>query len=287
MKEFNLAILGASGAVGSEMLKILEERKFPIKNLRLLSGRKSAGKKLVFKGREYTFEMASDEAFKGCDIVLGAAEGEISQRFVNAIKASGAVYIDNSSAFRLEKDVPLVIPEINGGDILPTTKVISNPNCSTIITLMAVAPIHRLYNIEAMVVSTYQAVSGAGAQGLEELNAQIKAVAENMPCERKIFPYQIVNNLIPQIGDFLENGYSQEEMKLQNEGRKIFHAPDLKVSCTTVRVPVMRSHSISVNLFCEEKPDLGAVRDAIEQAKGLVLCDSPSEKIYPMPLLSS
>lgn len=287
MEACNVAVLGATGAVGREMLAQLEERNFPVKNLKLLSSAKSAGKKITFKGSEITVAEAAEDAFKGVDIVLGAAENDISKRFAPAIKASGAVYVDNSSAFRLDKDVPLVIPEINPGDIAMHKGIIANPNCSTIIALVAANPISSLSPIKAMVASTYQAVSGAGAGGITELEGQLSAFPKCETVSPSVFQYQIALNLIPQIGSFGENGYTSEEMKMQNEGRKILHLPEMKVSCTCVRVPVMRSHSISLTVITENEVSVKDACEAIAGAPGCRLYDDVSALKYPMPLLTS
>lgn len=287
MKTVNVGILGATGVVGREMLKLLEERDFPAASVRLLASAHSAGKKLPFKGQELLIEETTDQSFEGLDIVFGAVENDMAMRFAPAIKAAGAVFVDNSSAFRLDDDVPLVIPEINPEDAFKHKGIIANPNCATIITLMAVNEINRLSPIRAMVCSTYQAVSGAGAGGLAELEVQTKALAKGEEIIPKAFQYQIAENLIPQIGGFTDNLYTSEEMKLQNEGRKILHKPELKVSCTCVRVPVIRSHSISACVYTEDVLDLDTVRKAISSAEGCVLADDPEEKVYPMPLATS
>lgn len=288
MKKVNVAILGATGAVGREMIKILEERNFPVNNLKLLASSRSVGKKIPFKGEDLTIELAEDSAFEGMDIVLGAAENDIAKKFAPAIKKAGAVFVDNSSAFRLCDDVPLVVPEINGADALKNNGIIANPNCSTIITLMAISGINRLSKITKMVASTYQAVSGAGIGGFYELENQIKSIMNGEEPEVSVFSHQIAYNLIPQIGGESDTeGYTTEEMKLQNESRKILHLPDLLVSCTCVRVPVMRSHSISVTLQTEDKLDISDVKKAISEAEGCRLVDNLSDNEYPMPLDTS
>ncbi len=288
MKKYNVAILGATGAVGMEMLKVLQERDFPIEELRLLASSRSAGK--VIQTEKYgsiTIQEAADSAFDGMDIVLGAAENDISKKFVEAIKASGATYIDNSSAFRLDPDVPLVVPEVNPEDAFKNKGVIANPNCSTIITLVAINAINRLSRINALYASTYQAVSGAGVKGPQEMYDQTRKILAGEDFTCSTFPYQIAFNLLPQIGGFGENGYTSEEMKLQNEGRKIMHLPELKVSCTCVRVPVERSHSISVNVITDDYLELEDVRNAIAEAKGCKLVDDTANNIYPMPIETS
>ena len=287
MKNCRLAILGATGAVGREMLKILAEYDFPCEEPVLLASARSVGKKLTYKGKELTVREATDEAFAGLDVVLGAVEAEHARRFAPAIVAAGAVFIDNSSAFRMEKDVPLVVPEINKEDIRNNNGIISNPNCSTIITLMAVAPLSRLSPIETMVCATYQAVSGAGVGGMKDLDAQTRAFAANTVAPAQTFPYPIAFNLIPMIGSEKEGGYTSEEMKMQNEGRKILHLPDLRVTCTCVRVPVMRSHSIAATVVTKEKITPAEAREALKNAPGVVLWDDLSAGRYPMPMFST
>ena len=287
MKTYRVAILGATGAVGQEMIKILQERNFPIKELIPLASQRSVGKTVLFQGREVPIQLACDEAFQGVDIVLGAAENDIAQRFAPAIVAAGAVFVDNSSAFRLREDVPLVVPEVNGEDVKRHKGIISNPNCSTIITVTAINALNRLSPIRNMVVSTYQAVSGAGAGGPVELNAQVEALRIGEKAEAKVFSHQIAYNLIPQIGGEQEDGYTSEEMKLQYEGRKILHLPQLNVSCTCVRVPVVRSHSISARLVFDRPVSVEEARAAIAAAPGCRLVDDLNAKQYPMPLETS
>ena len=287
MSKVNLAILGATGAVGREMLKVLEERRFPINQLKALASARSAGKTLPFGGGEIVVEEATDQSFEGMDIVLGAASNEMAKRFAPAIVKSGAVFVDNSSAFRMNDDVPLIVPEINPEDVNKHHGIISNPNCSTIITLVAVAGLNRVSPIQSMVASTYQAVSGAGINGFRELEGQTRACLNGEPIEASVFPYQIAFNLIPQIGSDTGNGYTTEEMKMQNEGRKIMHLPQLNVTCTCVRVPVMRSHSISVTLRTQRKITVEEARRAIAAAPGCRLVDDLESKQYPMPLDTS
>ena len=283
----HVAILGATGAVGREMLKILEEREFPISELTLLSSARSAGKKLPFRGEEITVQEATDDAFKGVDIVLGAADNPIAKQFAPAIVDAGAVFVDNSSAFRLNEDVPLVVPEINPEDVKWHKGIISNPNCSTIITLMAASVLNNISPIETIVASTYQAASGAGAGGPIELASEIAAFQNGEGYEPKVFPYTLAYNVIPSIGSPLESGYTTEEMKMQNEGRKILHLPDLLVSCTCVRVPVMRSHSISATVVTKEKISVAEAQEAFRHAPGVALADDLPNKVYPMPLDTS
>ena len=287
MKKYNVAILGATGAVGQEMLKVLEEYDIPVEKLLPLASAKSAGGTVSFKGEDVKIEEAREDSFTGMDFVLGAVKNPMSRRFAPAIVKSGAVYIDNSSAFRMDPEVPLVVPEINGEDAFKNKGIIANPNCSSIITLMAVGGIAKLSPIKSMVACTYQAVSGAGQAGLVELEAQMLALAEGKKTEAKVFPTQIAMNVIPHIGDELENGYTDEEMKMQNEGRRILHLPELKVTCTCVRVPVMRSHSISVTLRTARKVSVAAANEAIRAFPGCRLIEDYDGRNYPTPLDTS
>lgn len=287
MKEYTVAVLGATGAVGQEMIKILQERNFPVGKLKPLASARSAGKALRFKGEDVVIEEARDEAFEGVDIVLGAAENDIAKKFAPAIVKAGAVFVDNSSAFRLDPNVPLIVPEINPEDAKNHHGIISNPNCSTIITVTAVNALNALSPIRTMTASTYQAVSGAGAGGPIELMNEVEALSKGETYEPKVFSHQIAFNLIPQIGGEQFEGYTSEEMKMQNEGRKIMHLPDLRVSCTCVRVPVVRSHSISVSLHFDKHISVQEAREAIAKAPGCRLVDDLANKQYPMPLDTS
>ena len=287
MKTYTVAILGATGAVGQEMIKVLQERNFPIGKLIPLSSARSAGKTLRFGTEDIVIQEATDDVFAGVDIVLGAAENDIAKRFAPAIKAAGAVFVDNSSAFRLDPTVPLVVPEVNPDDVKWHQGIISNPNCSTIITLTAVNALNSIAPIRTMVASTYQAVSGAGAGGPVELMNEVEALAKGEVYSPKVFPYQIAYNLIPQIGSEQYNGYTSEEMKLQNEGRKIMHLPELNVSCTCIRVPVVRSHSISVCCHFDVPVTVEQARQVIANAPGCKLMDDLDAKCYPMPLETS
>ena len=287
MKKYNIGVLGATGAVGRQMVKVLEEYRVPVNELRLLASAKSAGKTMTFCGKDVVIQEAKESSFEGLDFVLGAVQANMAKVFAPAIVKSGAVFIDNSSAFRQQEDVPLVVPEINGADALVNKGIISNPNCSTIITLMAVAALNKISPIKTMVACTYQAVSGAGQGGLEELDSQIHAIAAGKSVERKIFPHQIAMNVIPFIGSEKENGYTTEEMKMQNEGRKILHNPDLKVSCTCVRVPVMRSHSIAVTLRTQKKISVEEAQKAIASFPGVRFVTDYEGRNYPTPLDTS
>lgn len=283
MQKVSVGILGATGAVGQEMMKILAERQFPLSELRLLASRNSAGK--VING--ITVQEASPYNFKGLDIVLGAAENDIAERFAEEIKAAGAVFVDNSSAFRLCPDVPLVVPEINAEDVKKHKGIISNPNCTTVISCTAVNALNKYSPIESMVVSSYQAVSGAGANGPKELFAEVEALRNGEEYEPKVFSYQIAYNVIAQIGTEQYMGYTSEEMKLQNEGRRILHLPKLTVSCTCVRVPVVRSHSVSICLRTKEKISVEKARELIASAPGCKLVDDLNALQFPMPLDTS
>ena len=287
MKQFKVGILGATGAVGREMMKILEERKFPVAELRPIASERSAGTKLPFDGGEVEVVAAADSAFEGLDLVLGAAENDIAKQYAPAIVKAGAVFVDNSSAFRLDKDVPLVIPEINPEDVKWHKGIISNPNCTTIVSLVAINALNQLSPIESIVASSYQAVSGAGAGGPIELMAEVDALSRGESYQPKVFQYQIAYNVIPQIGGEAFEGYTSEEMKMQNEGRKILHLPDLKVSCTCVRVPVVRSHSVSIVVRTKDKISVADAKAAIAKAAGCRLVDDLKNKQYPMPLDTS
>ena len=287
MKEYTVAVLGATGAVGQEMIKVLQERGFPVGRLVPLASARSAGKTLTFRGQEVTIQESKDEAFQGVDIVLGAAENDIARKFAPAIVAAGAVFVDNSSAFRLDPKVPLIVPEVNPEDVKNHSGIISNPNCSTIITVTAVNALNSIAPIRAMTASTYQAVSGAGAGGPIELMNEVEALREGRTYEPKVFSHQIAYNLIPQIGGEQADGYTSEEMKMQNEGRKIMHLPELKVTCTCVRVPVVRSHSISVSCHFDRPVTVEEARAVIAKAPGCVLVDDLKNKKYPMPLDTS
>ena len=287
MKKYNVAILGATGAVGQEMLKVLEEYDIPVGKLLPLASARSAGGFVKFKGEDVRIEEACESSFEGMDFVLGAVKNPMSRRFAPAIVKSGAVYIDNSSAFRMDPDVPLVVPEINGDDAFLNKGIIANPNCSSIITLMAVGGITKLSPIKSMIACTYQAVSGAGQGGLVELETQMLDLAAGRKPEPKVFPAQIAMNVIPHIGDELDNLYTDEEMKMQNEGRRILHLPELKVTCTCVRVPVMRSHSISVTLRTERRLSVAEANEAIRAFPGCKLIEDYEGRNYPTPLDTS
>ena len=287
MKEYTVAVLGATGAVGQEMIRILQERNFPVGTLLPLSSARSAGKTIRFRDKDVTVREATEEAFRGVDIVLGAAEADIARKFAPAIQKAGAVFVDNSSAFRLDPQVPLIVPEINPQDVKNHHGILSNPNCSTIITMVAVNALNGLSPIRTMTATTFQAVSGAGAGGPVELEQEVQAKLRGEEYTPKVFPYPIAYNVIPQIGGEQYEGYTSEEMKMQNEGRKILHLTELRVSCTCVRVPVVRSHSISVSLHFDRHVSVEEARRAIAQAPGCKLVDDLPNKRYPMPLETS
>lgn len=282
----SIAIVGATGAVGQELLKILAERNFPVQELRLLATKRSAGKIMPWQGREYEVLEANSESFKGIDIALFAG-GSASTEFASGAVASGAVVIDNSSAFRLDPEVPLVVPEVNPEDVSWHKGIIANPNCSTIIMAVALKPIYDLAGIRRVVVSTYQAVSGAGKEGIEELEQQIEAWTRQEALTAHAFPYPIAFNLIPRIDVFQEGDYTKEEWKMVKETQKIFHAPNMAITATAVRVPVFRSHAESINVETERLVSIADIRAAFDKAPGIVVDDDPSCERYPMPLFSS
>lgn len=284
-----VAILGATGVVGTQMRQCLEERNFPVSELVPLASAKSAGKTLKFKGEEVEVKEAKPEAFDGADIVLGAAGDGIAKALLPEAAARGAVCVDNSHAFRLDPDVPLVVPEINPEDIQNHPRnIIANPNCATIIGLVPTYPLHKAAGLKRMIVSTYQAASGAGMPGLTELTRELKVLAEGGEVgDTSPFAYQLAMNLIPQIGSFKDEGYTSEEWKMQNEGRKIMHLPEVRVNCTCVRVPIMRSHSESITLEFENPLSPDEAREILSTAPGVKVVDDPANLRYPMPLDTS
>jgi aspartate-semialdehyde dehydrogenase len=280
----HVAIVGSTGAVGIEMIRVLERRNFPGASLRLLASPRSAGKKMVFRGEELTVEPLSPESFSGIDIALFSAGGGISKEFApHAVKA-GAIVVDNSSAFRMDPKVPLVVPEINAADAGHHSGILANPNCTTAITLMAVHPLHQAFGLKRIIASSYQAVSGTGAMAIEELRQQVEAIATGKPVTREVYPHQIAFNVLPHVDSFLEDGYTREEMKMQNEGRRILNLPDLTASVTCVRVPVYRAHSVAVTAEFERPVSLEKAREALEAAPGIRIHDDPAHAVYPMPI---
>ena len=278
-----IGILGATGAVGRQMLDCLIEQEIPVDDLVLLASKKSAGQIIRFKDKDYEVKEVNRDSFKGLDVVLGASSNEVAKQYKDDIVKAKAVFIDNSSAFRMDDDVPLIVPEINGNDVKKHKGVISNPNCSTIITLMAINAINKLSKVKVMIASTYQAVSGAGKGGIDELNNEIN----DIDYKPSVFPYTIAYNCIPCIGSLKDNLYTSEEMKMENEGKKILNNDDLRVTCTCVRVPVLRSHCISVSLKCERALSVTEVREALSKEDGVILYDDVLDNKYPMPLVSS
>lgn len=282
----NIAIVGASGAVGQELLRVLDEQNFPVTSLRLFGSERSAGKEYEFRGKKVKVELLSHDAdFSGVDIAFTSAGAGTSKEYADTITKHGTVMIDNSSAFRMDPDVPLVVPEVNPEDALDRPRnIIGNPNCTTIQMVVALKPINDLSPITKVHVSTYQAASGAGAVAMKELETQFAELAEGKDPTIEKFPFQLAYNIIPQVDIFLDNGYTKEEMKMYNETRKIMHSDKIKVSATCVRVPVMRAHSEAIWLETEKPLDLDVVKEALEKAPGVVVKDVPLEKKYPMPL---
>lgn len=285
MKKYNVAILGATGMVGHEFLKILDQRDFPIETLKLTASERTSGTKINFRGKELEVEVATPEAFEGIDIVLSSAGASVSQALAPEIIKKGAIIIDNTSAFRMDADVPLVVPEVNGHALKNHKGIIANPNCSTIQLVMALKPLHDYVPLKRVLVSTYQSVSGAGKEAIEEMNEQFKAVLDGTftKPEKTILPQSIAFNVIPHGGNFLDNGYTEEEIKITNETRKIMEIPNLPISGTSVRVPVYVGHSETVNVEFESKVDLDKVKEVLSNFDGVVVMDDPSKKEYPMP----
>ena len=285
MKLPHVAIVGATGAVGVEMLLCLEQRNFQLGDLTLLASARSAGKTMKFRGEEIAVKELTHDSFEGIDIALFSAGGDISLEFGPSAATAGAVVIDNSSAFRMDEGVPLVVPEINPAAAKDRPKgIIANPNCTTIISLMALAPLHEKYGLESVIASSYQAVSGSGAQGIVELEEQVQAIANGRDFTPKVYPRQIAFNVIPQVDSFTENGYTKEEMKMLNEGRKILGITELKVSCTCVRVPVYRSHSVSITAMFANEPSVEGAKAAYAGKPGIQVVDDPANKLFPVPL---
>ena len=286
MKAYNVAIVGASGAVGHEFLKIMEERNFPVGELRLLATERSAGKKIVFKNKEYTVEKTTKDSFDGMDIALFAG-GSASKEYAEPAVKAGAVVIDNSSAFRYDPDVPLVVPEVNPEDVRQHHGIIANPNCSTIVMLVPLKPLHDAAHIKRIVVSTYQAASGAGLPGMRELQQHTEDIIIGRPVQVTAFSHQIAFNLFPQIDVLKEDDYYKEEMKMVWETRKMLHEPDMLVSATTVRVPVFRSHSEAVWIETEKPLSPEEAREILRNAPGVIVEDDPANNVFPTPLEAS
>jgi aspartate-semialdehyde dehydrogenase len=280
----HVAVVGATGAVGIEMVKTLEKRRFPVGQLTLLASARSAGKTLPFGGTEHTIRELKKDSFAGIDIALFSAGGSISRDFAPIAAQAGCVVVDNSSAFRMDPKVPLVVPEINPADVKEHQGIIANPNCTTAITLMALYPLHRAFGVTRVIASSYQAVSGTGQKAIEELDRQIRELAAGQPATREVYPHQIAYNVLPHVDSFLPDGYTKEEMKLQNEGRKIMHHPGLRASITCVRVPVYRAHSVAISAEFEKPISPEAARDVLSRAPGIDVVDNPAKNEYPLPL---
>ncbi|HEY3761958.1 MAG TPA: aspartate-semialdehyde dehydrogenase [Verrucomicrobiae bacterium] len=283
----HVAVAGATGAVGIEMIKTLEKRNFPVGKLTLLASARSVGKKLKFKGQDVAITELTKDSFKGIDIALFSAGGSISKEFAPIAAKDGCVVVDNSSAFRQDEKVPLVIPEINGADVKSHKGILANPNCTTAITLMALYPLHQAFGVKRIFASSYQAVSGTGAKAIEELKRQVGEIVGGKAASKEVYPHQIAFNVLPHVDVFLPNGYTKEEMKMENEGRKIMHHPGFRASVTCVRVPVYRSHSVAVSAEFEKPVTVEAARAVLKKAPGLDVVDEPESKKYPMPLFTS
>ena len=287
MKKVNVAILGVMGSVGTEILKVLEERKFPVDNLKLLASKKYAGREIIWNSLKYVVEEVTKDSFDDVDILLSAVPSEASKIYTPIAVEKGVVVIDNSSAYRYDENVPLVIPEINPEDVETHEGIIANPNCSTIIALLPLSEINKLSLIKRIIASTYQAASGAGNKGMEELERQTKDYANEKELEVKAFHHQILHNVIPQVDNFTENGYTKEEMKMVNESRKILHNKNINISCTSVRVPVLRSHSVSMIVETEDDVSVEKAKELLSKSKGIKIVDDIERNIYPMPKDSS
>lgn len=286
-KSYHVAIVGATGAVGEELLRVLERRGFPVESLRALCSGRSAGKHVLFRGEQIVAEELSAASFAGIDLAFFSAGGNISREFAPLARGAGAVVIDNSSVFRMDPDVPLVIPEINGDDARQHAGIIANPNCTTAVALMALYPLHRAFGVRRVIGSSYQAVSGSGARAIQELRSQVKASAENRPPATEVYPHPIAFNVLPHVDSFLPSGYTKEEMKMQNEGRRIMHLPEFRASVTCVRVPVYRAHSVAVSADFERPVSVEEAHEVLAKAPGLELVDEPLNNRYPMPLFTA
>jgi aspartate-semialdehyde dehydrogenase len=283
----HVAVVGATGAVGIEMIKTLEKRNFPVGKLTLLASVRSAGKQLKFRGEDLAVQELKKDSFAGIDIALFSAGGSISKEFGPMAAKAGCIVIDNSSAFRMDDAVPLVIPEINPADVRQHKGIIANPNCTTAITLMALYPLHKAFNVQRIFASSYQAVSGTGAKAIEELERQVGQIVEGKPVTKEVYPHQIAFNVLPHVDSFLPSGYTKEEAKMENEGRKIMHHPTFRASVTCVRVPVYRAHSVAVSAEFERPITVDAAREVLLAAPGLDVVDNPEKKEYPLPLYAT
>jgi aspartate-semialdehyde dehydrogenase len=283
----HVAIVGATGAVGIEMIKTLERRRFPVRQLTLLASARSVGKTLTFRGEPVTVKELKRDSFAGIDLALFSAGGSISKEFAPLAAKAGCVVVDNSSAFRMDDQVPLVVPEINASDVKWHQGIIANPNCTTAIALMPLFPLHQAFFCKRIFASSYQAVSGTGAKAIAELQRQVDQIVHGQPVTKEVYPHQIAFNVLPHVDTFLPSGYTREEMKMENEGRKIMHHPTFRASVTCVRVPVYRAHSVAISAEFEKPVTLEAARVALAKAPGLDVVDDPASKIYPMPLFTA
>ena len=282
-KQYHIAIVGATGAVGAELLRVLERRAFPVASLRLLASERSEGRRLTFIDSEVSVEALRENSFRGIDLAFFSAGGSIARQFCPIAQRSGAIVIDNSSAFRLEPDVPLVIPEINSADVCLHRGLIANPNCTTAVTLMALYPLHRAFNVRRIFAASYQAVSGTGARAIAELEDQVAS----RTAKPQVYPHPIAFNVLSHVDSFCDNGYTKEEMKMQNEGRRIMHLPEFRASVTCVRVPVYRAHSVAVSGEFERQISVEQAHEVLAKAPGLELIDEPAKNRYPMPLFTA
>ena len=286
-KKYHVAIVGATGAVGIELLHVMERRDFPVADLRLLASPRSAGKSLEFRGQDFSIAALSQDCFADIDLAFFSAGAGTAKQFGPIALRAGAVVIDNSSAFRMDVDVPLVIPEINPEDVRGHRGMIANPNCTTAVALMALHPLHSAFGLRRVFASSYQAVSGSGSRAIEELKQQVEATVGGGQAVARVYPHPIAFNVLPHVDSFLDTGYTREEMKMQNEGRKIMHLPDFRASVTCVRVPVYRAHSVAISAEFERPVSLEAARTALAKASGLDLIDEPLSDRYPTPLAAA
>jgi aspartate-semialdehyde dehydrogenase len=283
-KSYHIAIVGATGAVGAELLRVLERRNFPVASLRAISSARSIGKSVLFRDELIPVQELAEHSFDKIDVVFFSAGGEVSRKFVPFARRAGAIVVDNSSVFRMDSDVPLVIPEINAADSYKHSGVIANPNCTTAIALMAIYPLHRAFGVHRVFAASYQAVSGSGARAIDELREQVKNALQDRQLTAEVYAHPIAFNLLPHVDSFLESGYTKEEMKMQNEGRKIMHLPEFRASVTCVRVPVYRAHSVAISAQFDQPVSVERAREVLAKAPGLELVDEPENNRYPMPI---
>ena len=283
-KSYHIAIIGATGAVGAELLRVLERRNFPVAGLRAISSVRSTGKSVRFRDELIPVQELVEHSFDNIDIAFFSAGGKVSREFVPVARQSGAIVVDNSSVFRMDSDVPLIIPEINAADAYNHSGVIANPNCTTAIALMAIYPLHRAFGVRGVFAASYQAVSGSGARAIDELKEQAKNALQDRQLTAQVYPHPIAFNLLPHVDSFLESGYTKEEMKMQNEGRKIMHFPEFRASVTCVRVPVYRAHSVAISAQFDQPVFVERAREVLAEAPGLELVDEPENNRYPMPI---